>query len=103
LVYQGKMSKTEAFDKHATAFKLIAESPISENSKKREEFYANINECLPEFNKVMQSVDKDNDKAMFFKEIDDSLNSYIEIMGVLTQGSGFYAKLGELLNKLYQK
>jgi len=50
---------------------------------------------------ILGQVNNDPRKAEFFQSIDSALNLYNELQNMLHQGSQFYTRLGDILNKLY--
>ena len=52
---------------------------------------------MPEFTQVVSQISQDSAKMEFFKHIDEALNIYNEVLGMISQGSQFYNRLAEFL------
>lgn len=102
LVNSGQKNKGEVFEKHKSEFKQIFDQ-LQPLEKKRAEINKTISDNIGQFAQISAQVSYDTSKADFFKKLDSSLNLYIELSSMMHQGGQFYQRLGEILNKLYQK
>ena len=54
------------------------------------------------FGQLVSSASNDQKKAQFFKSLEEAIGIYNELQNMLHQGSQFYTRLGDILNKMYQ-
>mmetsp|Transcript_17093 Transcript_17093/g.16315 ORF Transcript_17093/g.16315 Transcript_17093/m.16315 type:complete len:163 (+) Transcript_17093:1702-2190(+) len=101
LVNQGMRGRQEVFDKNRSEYAQLFSS-LDPLEQQRAEVNQNIANSLGPFGQLISSVNNDPAKAQFFQSIDQAINLYNDLQNMLHQGSQFYTRLGDLLNKLYQ-
>ncbi len=100
-VNQAKKQKGDVFAAQQQALNDVF-VPMQELEKQRGELSTQIQNGMVQFGQLVSKLSADQSKQQYFSQLDQAINAYSEVANMMHQGSQFYQRLGEILNKLLQ-